>query len=248
MGNEAPSWNLRKMHRPEEKRRVLVVEDEIVSAKLLSTKLNNEGYEVEVAPCGEEAIALINTWEPHLILLDIMMPGISGIGVLKYVREKFSETEMPVLMVTSRTLPADMVEALEAGANDYITKPINLKVAMARVKTHLNIVRLTKEALLKQELEALNALIATYNHEINNPLAIAMGNLERPFSQLKEAQYDKANQALLRISDIVKKIREITEGRIEYEEYPGGNKILKIRSSEYSDDVWAVESSDDGNL
>ena len=86
---------------------------------------------------GMEALTLLPQSNFDLVLLDVEMPGLSGFDVLAQLRATYSRTQLPVIMVTARTAGEDMVEALKIGANDYVTKPIDFQVALARIETHL---------------------------------------------------------------------------------------------------------------
>ncbi|MEO8657408.1 MAG: EAL domain-containing protein [Bryobacteraceae bacterium] len=116
---------------------LLVVDDDLHNRDMLSRRFRKAGYEVEVADSGAEALAVLARQEIDLILLDSMMPGMSGIELLKLLRATRTPEDLPVIMVTAVSESDKVVEALELGANDYITKPIDFNVAMARVRTHL---------------------------------------------------------------------------------------------------------------
>jgi len=119
---------------------ILVVDDNDLNRDMLSRRLNRRGYKVESAEDGESALAAIEDGEFDLVLLDWMMPGLSGLDVLKRLREKYSSVELPVIMATAKTEADDIVEALRAEANDYVTKPLNFDVVHARIRTQLSLV------------------------------------------------------------------------------------------------------------
>jgi len=121
----------------EESRRILVVDDNADNRDLLSRRLEKKGYVTVCADSGRAALDLLEKEPFDLILLDIMMPEISGIDVLKMVRSKRSMAELPIIMATAKDTSEDMVRALKLGANDYITKPIDFPVLFARVQTQL---------------------------------------------------------------------------------------------------------------
>src|ERR1700733_6291321 len=141
--------------------RVLVVDDGEDNRIILNRRLSKRGFEVVEADNGLAALALIAEQSFDLVLLDIMMPGIDGIEVLKRIRTTLSPDRLPVLMVTAKASNTDVVEALELGANDYITKPIDFSIAFARIKTQITrkqaqqAAELSIEKLVKinQELE-----------------------------------------------------------------------------------------------
>ena len=121
--------------------RILVVDDNEMNRDMLSRRLGRKGFAVEVACDGREALAILEKQRFDAILLDIMMPDINGMEVLKVVREKQSAAELPILMVTAKNDSRDVIDALEAGANDYITKPIDFAIVLARLKNQLALAR-----------------------------------------------------------------------------------------------------------
>jgi adenylate cyclase len=121
----------------EETARILVVDDNANNCELLTRRLAMRGYDAESVQSGRQAIAAIEAGPFDLVLLDIVMPEMSGYDVLWAIREKRGRAELPVIMATARDDSQDIIEALELGANDYVTKPIDMKVMMARVDTQL---------------------------------------------------------------------------------------------------------------
>ncbi|MGA9115920.1 MAG: response regulator transcription factor [Bacteroidota bacterium] len=115
--------------------RILVVEDEPLMQKGLRDNLSFEGYEVEIAPDGEAGLARIRERSHDLVILDVMLPRMSGFDILKKVRAEGVRT--PVLMLTARGEEIDKVLGLELGADDYLTKPFGLREMLARVKALL---------------------------------------------------------------------------------------------------------------
>jgi CheY-like chemotaxis protein len=118
---------------------ILVVDDNDDIRNLFVHRLQKEGFRVDGASGGPEALEKIAAALPSLILLDISMPDMNGLEVLARVRETYSPVQLPVVMVTARTDSEDVVEALGLGANDYVTKPIDLPVLLARVRAQLRI-------------------------------------------------------------------------------------------------------------
>ena len=117
---------------------LLIVDDNEANRDVLSRRLAMNGYAVTVAASGVEALACVAAAPYDLVLLDVEMPSMSGFDVLGRIRETHSSTQLPVIMVTARTDGADIVEAFRLGANDYVTKPIDFPVALARIGTHLS--------------------------------------------------------------------------------------------------------------
>jgi diguanylate cyclase (GGDEF)-like protein/PAS domain S-box-containing protein len=130
---------------------LLVVGDDPVNLDLLSRRLRRAGYTVDVAASGREALDRIASQEVELLLLDSMMPGLSGIQLLQQLRLRFSAAKLPIIMVTALSESEKVVEALNLGANDYITKPIDFPVALARIKAQIE--RKRAEAALRESEE-----------------------------------------------------------------------------------------------
>jgi|CXWL01.1.fsa_nt_gi serine/threonine protein kinase/CheY-like chemotaxis protein len=116
---------------------VLVVDDNDWNRDLLSRRLERKNYRVLGAENGDRALELVDSEPVDLLLLDIMMPGTSGIEVLRRLRARFSPTELPIIMASAKSESDDVVEALDLGANDYVTKPLDFPVVLARVKSQL---------------------------------------------------------------------------------------------------------------
>ena len=110
---------------------LLIVDDSEANRDVLSRLLARNGFHVETAADGEAALGLAGSPAFDVVLLDVEMPGMSGLDVLGRLRETRSQTELPVIMVTARTQGADIVEAFRLGANDYVTKPVDFPVALA---------------------------------------------------------------------------------------------------------------------
>ena len=117
---------------------LLLVDDNEANRDALSRRLQQRGYRVTVASDGRGGLALAATGNYDLLLLDVEMPEMSGLEVLRCLRAERSDTELPVIMVTARTQGPDIVEAFRLGANDYITKPVDFPVALARIATHVS--------------------------------------------------------------------------------------------------------------
>lgn len=120
--------------------KLLIVDDEPVNLQVLANHLSLQNYTVKQASLGTEALEIIeNGFKPDMILLDVMMPQMTGYEVTQKLREIYSATELPILMLTAKNQTSDLVQGLAAGANDYLTKPISKQELLARVKTHINL-------------------------------------------------------------------------------------------------------------
>ena len=116
---------------------VLVVEDEAALATMLRYNLEKQGFRVEEATDGQEALTRIAETQPDLVLLDWMLPAMSGLEVCRQIRRRPSTKDLPVIMVTARTEDQDAVRGLNTGADDYITKPFSTEALIARMRALL---------------------------------------------------------------------------------------------------------------
>jgi class 3 adenylate cyclase/AmiR/NasT family two-component response regulator len=139
---------------------LLVVDDNELNRDMLSRRLRSRGYEVVTAEDGQRALDLVASQRFDLILLDIMMPVLSGLDVLKVIRATYSVAELPIIMATAKDQGTDVVEALRMGANDYVTKPLDFPVVLARAETQLSLKRAMEEIKrLANQLEKRNRFI-----------------------------------------------------------------------------------------
>jgi CheY-like chemotaxis protein len=133
--------------------RILIADDNPQGVELLEAYLCEGDYEIRTAADGEETLARVRDWQPDLILLDIMMPKISGFEVCKRLRADPKTRDIPVLMITALDQPSDIERAVEAGTNDFVTKPIVKSALLLRVRSML------KTRQIKMELERALAYI-----------------------------------------------------------------------------------------
>ena len=180
---------------------LLVVDDDELNRDMLSRRLEDHGFRVLTASTGVDALDVVASQPCDLVLLDVMMPDMSGLDVLASLRRTFTSRRLPVIMVTARVASRDVVEALELGANDYVTKPIDLPVALARVRTQLARIEAERTALAvqrrsdlqhAQKLSAVGQLTAGVAHDLKNLLTIVQGNGE--FLQAALPNHDKRRE------------------------------------------------------
>jgi signal transduction histidine kinase len=204
--------------------KVLVVDDAVDTVRVLTHMLKNQGYEVLSAYGGQEALDIAAAERPDAILLDIMMPGMNGIEVCQRLKEDAQLGMIPVILVTAKDLDEDIVHGLDAGADDYVTKPLNHRVLTARLRavirvkesrdlltqanenlrTEMRERKQAEETLRKrdeelrqsQKLEALGRLAAGVAHEFNNFLQAIVGYAEAIQEQLRpeDAPYRYSGQ------------------------------------------------------
>jgi two-component system, NtrC family, sensor kinase len=183
---------------PAQENTILVVDDIPTNLQVLVDLLSEHGYRVAIAKNGESALQRLQTSQPSLILLDVMMPGIDGFETCQRIKANPATCDIPVFFMTALSDSVDKVKGLSLGAVDYITKPIQHEEVLARIRIHLqlrkaNRIMEQRTEELKQALEnlqqaqlhlvqsekmsALGQLVAGIAHEINNPVNFIHGNL-----------------------------------------------------------------------
>lgn len=143
--------------------KVLLVEDELAQREVLSYNLKSEGFNVVTAPDGDEAMLLIQEEAPDIIVLDWMLPGISGIEICRRLKSKPKTQAIPVIMLSARAEEVDRVRGIETGADDYVVKPYSVLELMARVRSQLRRVR---PASMGQRLQYDDIILDSETHRV----------------------------------------------------------------------------------
>ncbi|MGJ8656536.1 MAG: response regulator [Akkermansiaceae bacterium] len=126
---------------------ILIVDDGLVIRTVLSRKLQEKGYTVTAAVNGKNALEIIaDGLQPDLIILDVHMPELNGLETLRELRKTHTATQLPVIMATTKDEDEDIVNCFDAGASDFVSKPINFPVLFARMNTHLKLKQLMSQA------------------------------------------------------------------------------------------------------
>jgi len=146
-----------------EKPCVLLVEDEPAQREILRYNLVSEGYEVTMAENGDDALLLADEVKPDLVLLDWMLPGVSGIEILRRMKTSKQTSEIPVIMLSARSEEMDRVRGLETGADDYMVKPYSVSELMARIRTQL---RRTRPVSVGERLEFDDIVLDGETHRV----------------------------------------------------------------------------------
>ena len=147
-------------------KKILIIDDEIHIVELLKFNLENNGYKVDYSYDGFDGYLKTKEFQPDLILLDWMLPNISGIDLLKKIRSDETLEQIPVIMLTAKNMEEDKLEGLEDGADDYITKPFSVKEVLARITSVLRRYKYTSN----EKIEVLKAddIQVNVNERTNN--------------------------------------------------------------------------------
>jgi len=179
--------------------KILVVDDNLVNLDVLADFLDDDGYETLFATDGNSALERVPLARPDLILLDVLMPGISGFDVCKKLKEDEETRNIPIIFMTALSDVESKVRGFRLGAVDYITKPINMSEALARIRTHMTVQKLQndlKKALLQEkELNRLKSrFISIVSHEFRTPLTSISSS-----AQLLECYFDRLTEEKKRV-------------------------------------------------
>jgi CheY-like chemotaxis protein len=160
--------------------KILIADDDAVVRTLVSKLVGKWGHEAVCAADGEEAWALLRLPDaPQLIILDWVMPGEDGIGVCERVRRETADRSVYIILLSARTDRGDLVQALHAGADDYITKPFDSEELRARIHVGCRILDLQSQLREKERASGVLQMAGVVCHEMNQPLQVIMG-----FSQM----------------------------------------------------------------
>ena len=180
--------------------RILLVDDEPVNLQVLNNHLANQPYQLVKAASGEKALNLIEQGgQFDLILLDIMMPKVTGYQVCQAVRKLYAINDLPVIFLTAKNQVADLVRSYQVGANDYLAKPVAKHELLSRVETQLRLLDInrnlekqvkqrTNDLLLADKMASLGTLTAGVAHEINNPnnfINVSLQNMDEDLDKFK---------------------------------------------------------------
>jgi len=182
---------------------LLVVDDDATNRELLYDLLESQGHEILLAEDGPQALAMVSEHDPDCVLLDVMMPGMTGFEVCQALREKPETANLPVILVTALTDRANRLKGIEAGANDFLTKPLDLAETSLRVRNAIRSRRLYAIlAQRNQELHELGVLRDNLTnmlvHDLKSPLAAIMGYIKLVQATAGKRLEDREKDFLLR--------------------------------------------------
>src|SRR3972149_309448 len=215
-------------------KRILVIDDLPENVFMLQGRLENEGYEVVTAYDGKTGIAKATNDMPDLILLDVMMPEMTGIEVCKILKQDPGTADIPIIIVTAKSGADDAKEGLDAGALDYIKKPFEKVEMLARINSALRLAEAHKQVIEAEKRSTYAATVVTTNHKIKQPLTLMSLSSAAIKRELNKEQISK--EAILnRLNYIETGINEITNILNQL------NAIKKPLTSEHTKNVKIVE-------
>ncbi len=218
--------------------RVLVADDDPIVRLLVVTVLRELGLETEVATNGADAWRLFEEWQPELVVLDVDMPTIDGLEVCRRIRETDADHEVFVLFLAGRDQPEALEALLDAGADEFIAKPMSpedlrarLMVARRRIAQDAAQRRAEAELAKARWLSGIGEATLSLQHEINNPLSALLGNAELMLMELEEKGeknelLDIIHEQALRIADVVRRLRRLKNP--ESVDYVGGSRMINF--------------------
>ena len=212
-------------------KKIYIVDDSPINGKIISMHFDKAMIKNEYLKDIQELHSILEQRPESvdMVILDLVIPQSDGIEEIKKIRTQFNSIELPIIVLTANEEQQKIVEALQAGANDYLTKPVSKDIAIARVQGQLLMKQLQSDSEEKKEVDAINAIVATYGHEINNPLTIALLKLIQCQGDLPHNEVEIVLGELRRIEAIVKKIKDVTNSKIDYKNYLGESEIKMLK-------------------
>ncbi|MFN8576597.1 MAG: 7TM diverse intracellular signaling domain-containing protein [Candidatus Sericytochromatia bacterium] len=194
---------------------ILIVDDEPVNLQVLKNHLSLQNYNITQATSGQEAIKILENVKPDLIILDVMMPNMSGYDVSKKVRELYPASELPIVMLTAKNMVNDLLEGFDSGANDYLTKPVSKSELLARIKTHTQLAKINNayKRFIPKEfitfLERENIIDIKLGDQVQRKMTIMFSDI-RSFTSISEKMtpeenFNFINSYLSRVSPSIRK-------------------------------------------
>jgi two-component system cell cycle response regulator len=220
-------------------KKILVIDDLPENIFILQDRLTQEGYEVITAYGGNDGMEKTYSTLPDLILLDVMMPDMSGLDVCKTLVNDEKTRHIPIILVTAKAGAEDTKEGLEAGAFDYIKKPFNRIELIARVKSALKLSEANQQLLEVEKRTTFIATIVTANHKIKQPLTLLSLSSAAIKKELEKEGFTRESilsrvkyidAAIKDISDVLNKLNSITKP--ELSDYSKDVKMIKVDSNE----------------
>ena len=216
--------------------RVLIAEDSLSSRAMLEATLSKWGLEVVAVEDGREAWRRLQEPEaPQLVVLDWIMPGMTGPELCRKLRGRKMQIPVYIILLTARSDRRDIIEGLEAGADDYVAKPYDVLELRARINVGLRMLKLQSELIRKEKLQGVLQMAGAVCHELNQPLQIVSGNAELLLMDLAQsdgnhAVLEEIKSAVGRMAELTRKIMGITRYRTK-KYMDGKTRIIDIEGA-----------------
>jgi DNA-binding response OmpR family regulator len=193
----------------------LIVDHDQVSADMLAGHLKKKNFKVTCVYSGKDCLEFLYDETPDMILLNMTMPELNGPETLERIRALHSMFDLPVMMMFTDYEEEQMAKCLEIGLNDYLEKPVNFEQALVRINIQMSTIKNFQKEMKIKGKESRSSVIATYNHEINNPLTIAYGLLRKAKRENNLEYLDRITETLQRVTNVVKDIEKFAEEEVE---------------------------------
>ena len=210
--------------------KIYFIDDSQFMLKAFQEQLEQFGFEVTTFNSAKECLTFLEESKelPDCILTDFEMPEMNGIQFCKKIKESKRYKSVPALILTASDQKKHLLEAIQSGADDFINKNIDIEIIVYKIHALIRFGQLLKKQVQLERFRTANAMIATYNHEINNPLAIAFGMLGKSFEKVTPEKYEKTLSALSRIKSIVRKIGEVTNSEFDFTDYSKDSELVEL--------------------
>jgi len=220
------------LERTELSSKVLLVDDDTSARMILNRVLSKAGYKVREAKDGKEALEISREYQPDVMMIDWMMPEMDGEQLASRIKNDPDLRFTYIILLTARTDIKDRVRGLEAGADDYITKPAQHQEVLARVQSGMRVRELQNEIEQLTKKLSVVQLAATVGHELNNPLNVIYLALDLMRKSLKQKEYDKLEKGIQLISETAERLKIIARKFVE---------LKNPQSKDYVDHVKMID-------
>ena len=216
-----------------EKDKILIVEDEKNTRYIFERLLTKNNFEVQAAVNGEEALKILKTFSPKVILADWMMPIMDGLELCNIIKQSENYKLIYYIILTAKTSLHDRITGLDIGADDFLIKPIENQELLARIRSGVRIYNLQNELKSIEHSKAIIELACTIGHNINNPLSslsLALENIKQEIKSNKNFNVDEdfsvMKQSIERIKTLVNQLTHLKKPEII--SYTDDSKMIKL--------------------
>ncbi|MBN1302514.1 MAG: response regulator [Melioribacteraceae bacterium] len=215
------------------KDRVLIVEDEPDTLFILTKLLEKNNYEVKTAKNGKEALGVVDSFQPYVVLADWTMPEMDGIELCNRLKSNEKHKLIYYIILTARTSLRDRVKGLDIGADDFLLKPTENQELLARIRSGVRIYKLQNELKNIEHSKALIEMACTLGHKMNNPLSSLIMSLKSIQDDLNQDVKKQFEEDFMVIDESIKRIKDLVNNLTKLQnpetiEYSDNSKMLKL--------------------